>query len=153
MQPVRDRLTYLIGDVRERTGIVGPLKRMERSGHPMLKNFRYKKGTTTAAEEVAVTGQAEVAEVVPAILTQEDETEFSQAEVLQKQEIAATGVTVPQHVGTHTNWQNQSAEVWYYPEEGLYGVIVPFNKALNTGPKYRSLTDAVAYARGAVGMS
>lgn len=149
MQPVRDRLTYLMGGVRERTGIVGPIKRLEKTATPLLERFQFRGGITTAAEELPVT---EPAEVVPASITQEEQFIIADAEAKQKAEIASTGVRTPQHVGTHTNWQGDSAEVWYYPEEALYGVILPNNTSLNTGPKYASLSDAVAYARGALGM-
>lgn len=125
---------------------------MERSGYPALRTVRStllaRKGVTTGAEEVA--GAPEEA-VVPATITAQEELQFSQAEALQKEEIEATGVTTPQKVATHTSWDGKSAEIWYYPDAKLYGVVVPFNQVLSTGPKYTALADAAAYARGAVG--
>lgn len=128
-------------------GYVGPLNRRERQGFPILSKFMRPGARTISVEEAEV---AEVAEVVPEVLTQEEEVQYAEAEALQKQEVEQLGLTKPQHMGTHTNWKGDSAEVWYYPEAKLYGVVVPSKPSLNTGPRYESLADAAAYARGAI---
>ena len=92
------------------------------------------------------------AEVIPAKPTQTEAVQFTQMETLQKKEVAELKLKSPQKVGNHTNWKGENAEVWLYPTENKYGVIVPANHKLDTGPKYDTLTDAAAYARGVVGV-
>lgn len=111
--------------------------------------FKRNKGTTTGAEEAPA---PEAPVVTPAVITPEESAQFSEMEQKQKEEVAQLHLTAPQHVGGTANWQGVEAEVWYYPDVQKYGVIVTENPTLNSGPKFSSLEEANAYARGAVGM-
>jgi hypothetical protein len=91
-------------------------------------------------------------DVTPAVIKTEEKPEIQKMEDLQKKEVADMKLTKPQHMGTHKNWKGEKAEVWFYPSENRYGVIVEWNHNLDTGAKYAKLEDAVAYARGVVGV-
>ncbi len=112
--------------------------------------FRRNAGTTTSSQEAPPPAETVV---TPAVITQEESSEFSAMEQKQKDEAAQLHLTAPQHVGGTANYLGVSAEVWYYPDVNLYGVEVPSDPSLNTGPKFPHLEEAQAYARGAVGVS
>lgn len=78
--------------------------------------------------------------------------EVEQAKTLEA-DLAAHPPKAPTKVGTVTNWENYTCEVWYYPTEASYGVVCPFDHERDSGAVYRDSNQAKIYAESTLGMT
>lgn len=68
-------------------------------------------------------------------------------------DLAAHPPAGPSKVGTITNYENYTCEVWYYPDSSSYGVVCPFDHERDSGAIYRDSNQAKIYAESTLGMT
>ena len=110
-----------------------------------------------APANAAVVEEEELAESLlpsgaPVVTRPVEAWEVEGAKLLEA-DLAANPPKSPTKVGTVTNWENYSCEVWYYPDVSSYGVVCPFDTTRNSGAIYRDSTQAKIYAESTLGMT
>lgn len=88
----------------------------------------------------------------PVVSRTVEEWEVEGAKLLEA-DLAANPPKSPTKVGTVTNWEGYTCEIWYYPTAAAYGVVCPFDHDRDSGATYRDSTQAKIYAESTLGMT